>query len=70
MITPDMLSFIIAGFCSFSNPSISQLHKEQCMEYMLNCSMRGKNDGSQTTNKMVDACKQRWAQEEYERQRR
>lgn len=62
MITPAMFTFIVAAFCSFKDPKVSKEYKERCMEHLINCSFTGYNDGSHTTNKLVDECKTQWAE--------
>jgi hypothetical protein len=58
-MTPDMLAFVIAAFCGFTDPKITKTAKLECSDYLVNCSVL--QDG-RTTNKQVDACKERWVE--------
>ena len=58
-MTPDMLVFVIAAFCGFSDPRITKTEKLACAEFMTNCSVL--QDG-RTTNKQNDQCKEEWVE--------
>lgn len=65
MITPDMFFFIVTNFCGTKDINIPKEQRIECVEFMTNCSFRGTNDGSGTTNEVVDSCKEDWSS--YER---
>lgn len=61
-ITADMLIFIISSFCGFKDPKISREKKENCAEFMVNCSII--QDGY-SSNIIVDQCKTEWADKKW-----
>lgn len=59
MISMTTLTFIIASFCQFKDPSVPRDYKESCMEFIVNCAIV--KDG-QSSNKIVDECRERWVE--------
>jgi hypothetical protein len=58
MITLATLTFIISNFCGLKDPKISEAAKLDCMDFMINCSIR--DASGQTTNKVVDQCRENY----------
>lgn len=67
MITESMIVFIIANFCAFKDPKITKTQKLECSDYMANCVIK---DNGQTTNFIMNKCKDMWAERESREKRR
>lgn len=62
MISETTLVFILKAFCQLHTMAdFEHPIKGQCIEYMINCTVPY---NSQTTEQLVDKCKEAWAEKE------
>lgn len=64
MISPDMLAFIIASFCSIKDPHITKNQKLDCIEFVTNCAIK---QNGWTTEKIMNDCRDMWSDIERKR---